>query len=629
MCGIAGFQGQYPRHALTRLSAAIRHRGPDHSGEWVHERSGTGLAHRRLSIIDVSARGNQPMVDRRSQATMVFNGEIYNYRALRAELAADGHRFCSDSDSEVLLALFCAHGESMLTRLNGIFAFAIHDPADDSLFIACDAMGVKPVYYSDGVSGFVFASELKALLDAGVVDRTLDVEALYRTLGFIWSPGGATPVRSVRRLGPGQALRVRGGQLQRSWTWAPPAWSATTQPIPDGAAVAAVTAAVRTAVHRQMVADVPVGAFLSGGLDSSAVVAMAREQSPHIDCFTIDTGPAMDAGVTDDLPYARRVARHLGVRLHEIHVDATRMAADLSRMVEVLDEPLADPASLHVMYISQLARQHGIKVLLSGAGGDDIFTGYRRHRALMAEERYWGRFPRPVRRALRTGSATLGTRTVAGRRIAKAFAHADWPAGKRLAGYFLWADPERVRSLFAPEHRHQLGQLSMTGPLETYLGTISAEHPLQRMLALEQRFYLPDHNLLYTDRMSMAAGVEVRVPLLDTDLVRLANLLPPDLKQRGRHGKWVLKRAMEPYLPADVIHRPKTGFGAPVRRWLRHDLRELVDDTLDPAVLRRRGLFDPGAVAALVADDRAGRVDAAYTIMGLLCIELWCRRYAA
>lgn len=215
-----------------------------------------------------------------------------------------------------------------------------------------------------------------------------------------------------------------------------------------------------------------------------------------------------------------------------------------------------------------------------------------------------------------------------GRRLAKAFAHADLPPDKRLVGYFLWADPERVLGLFAPEHRAALANEVMTAPLDDYLGGLPADlPPLQRMLALEQRFFLTDHNLLYTDKMSMAAGVEVRVPFLDNDLVRLANALPPDLKQRGAEGKWVLKKAMEPYLPHDVIYRPKTGFGAPLRHWLRHELREWVGDILSADTLRRRGLFDPKAVAALVADDRAGRVDAAYTILGLVCIEIWCRQF--
>jgi asparagine synthase (glutamine-hydrolysing) len=380
-------------------------------------------------------------------------------------------------------------------------------------------------------------------------------------------------------------------------------------------------------VHRQLVSDVPVGAFLSGGLDSSSVVAMAREVSPEIECFTIDTGGVRDVGFMDDLPHARRVAAHLGVRLHEIRVDSSRMAADLERMVQQLDEPLGDPAPLNVLYISQLARQHGVKVLLSGAGGDDLFTGYRRHRALQME-RYWAWLPVAARRGLRQLTSHSGQSGALGRRMAKAFAHADLPTDRRLVGYFLWADPARLRGLFAPEHRSALADRQMTEPMDAHLESLPAGlPPMQRMLALEQRFFLVDHNLLYTDKMSMATGVEVRVPFLDNDLVRLANALPPGLKQRGAEGKWVLKRAMEPFLPHSAIYRPKTGFGAPLRHWLRNELREWVGDLLSPDTLRRRGLFDPQAVTKLVEDDRAGRVDAAYTILSLLCIETWCRAF--
>ncbi len=627
MCGIAGFYGPLRTEFLGRMAGTIAHRGPDDAGEWISPGGKVGLAHRRLSIIDLSPLGHQPMLDAAGAAVIVFNGEIYNFRELRAQLEAEGHRFLSQSDTEVLLVLYRVRGEAMLPMLNGIFAFAIFDQSDRTLFLACDPMGVKPLYFSEGRDGFVFASELKALAMLPNLSRPLDVAALYRYLGFLWSPGGATPFKGVGRLGPGEALRVKDGRVARRWRWAAPVSMKVQFSSDETETIRSVQGALRTAVRRQLIADVPVGAFLSGGLDSGAVVAMAREVSPDIECFTIDTGTVRDPGVVDDLPYARRVAKHLGVKLHEIRVDSSRMAADLERMVFQLDEPLADPAPLNVLYISQLARQHGVKVLLSGAGGDDLFTGYRRHRALMLEC-YWAWMPQAARQGLRTVTSSIGQGGALGRRLAKAFAHADLPPDKRLVGYFLWADPERVLGLFAAEHRAALANEVMTAPLDDYLGALPPGlSPLQRMLALEQRFFLTDHNLLYTDKMSMAAGVEVRVPFLDNDLVRLANALPPELKQRGAEGKWVLKKAMEPYLPHDVIYRPKTGFGAPLRHWLRHELREWVGDILSADTLRRRGLFDPKAVAALVADDQAGRVDAAYTILGLVCIEIWCRQF--
>lgn len=627
MCGILGFSGSFDPAALNAGLRAIAHRGPDDSGVFFDALAGVGLGHARLSIIDLSPLGHQPMLNASGAAVIVFNGEIYNFRELRSELESGGYNFRGHSDTEVLLALYLARGDAMLPLLNGIFAFAIYDRTEQTLFLACDAMGVKPLYFTEGRDGFVFASELKALVACGGVAGSLDASALFRYLGFLWCPGGATPLAGVLRLGPGEALRVKAGRTIRRWQWAPSAWVVVPSALDAGEAIRRVQTGLRAAVHRQLVADVPVGAFLSGGLDSSAVVAMAREVSPDIECFTIDTGTVRDTGVTDDLPYARQVAKHLGVRLHVIQVDSSRMAADLERMVVQLDEPLADPAPLNVLYISQLARQQGVKVLLSGAGGDDLFTGYRRHRALMLE-RYWEWLPRAARQGLCNLTAYFGQGGSLGRRLAKAFAHAGLPADQRLAGYFLWADPARVLGLFAPGHRAALASEAMTAPLVDYLAALPPGlEPLQRMLALEQRFFLADHNLLYTDKMSMVAGVEVRVPFLDNDLVRLANALPTGLKQGGAEGKWVLKKAMEPYLPHKVIYRPKTGFGAPLRHWLRHELREWVGDMLSAETLRRRGLFDPKTVAALVADDQAGRVDAAYTILGLVCIEIWCREF--
>jgi asparagine synthase (glutamine-hydrolysing) len=626
MCGIAGFSGDFDPAVASRAGAALRHRGPDDAAEWYSRDGRVGLAHRRLSIIDVSPAGRQPMSSDAGHVVS-FNGEIYNYRELRSELKQAGHAFRTQSDTEVLLQLYAARGEAMLPLLNGIFAFAMFDRSDGSLLLACDAFGIKPLYFAEGPTGVVFASELKALVASGAIEASLDLTVLFRILGFLWSPGGATPLKGVGRLGPGEALRVKDGRVTRRWRWLPQPWADRAPLTGTADAADAVRDALRTAVHRQLVSDVPVGAFLSGGLDSTSVVAMAREAAPGIQCFTIDTGGEADPGVAADLPYARQAAGHLGVTLHEVRVDAPRMAARLEEMVARLDEPLADPAPLNVLFISELARQTGIKVLLSGAGGDDLFSGYRRHQALVAE-RYWASLPTPVRRGLRMATSRVGKRQAVGRRLSRMFAAADAAPDARLTSYFLWTDPSRITGLFRADVAAVLDERSLTAPFQDYLASLPTDlSPLDRMLALEQRFFLTDHNLLYTDKMGMSAGVEIRVPFLDTDLVRLANSLPWDMKQRGRQSKWVLKKAMEPLLPRAILHRPKTGFGAPVRRWLRHEWRDLVGDTLSPASLANRGVFDPAAVGRLMADDRAGRVDGAYTILALVCIEIWCRRF--
>jgi asparagine synthase (glutamine-hydrolysing) len=306
----------------------------------------------------------------------------------------------------------------------------------------------------------------------------------------------------------------------------------------------------------------------------------------------------------------------------------TEMASEIETMIYHLDEPQPDPAPLNAYFISRLARENGIKVLLSGAGGDDIFTGYRRHHALMREG-LWSWLPGPLRGAVAAVMRRLPVGHPALRRLVKVLQYAGRTGDARLVSYFFWLHPTWIRGLLAPEVAAELSPASDVGaPLLETLGRLGGDtHVLDRMMFLECKHFLPDHNLAYTDKMAMAAGVEVRVPMLDTELVEHAFGLPVDLRQRGREGKWVLKRAMEPYLPRDVIYRPKSGFGAPLRRWLRHDLAERVEDVLSEETLRRRGLFDPAGVRRLVEADRAGRVDAAYTIFGLMCVEIWCRLF--
>ena len=628
MCGIIGFSGGFSSSALRAGLNAIAHRGPDDSGEFFDPAAGVGLGHVRLSIQDLSPLGHQPMVDSNGLVELIFNGEIYNFKELRSELEAAGYRFRGHSDTEVLLALYLTQGESMLQRLNGIFAFAIWDSRTRTLLLARDALGVKPLYFAEVARGVAFCSEIKGLLPLVPEARELDPAALHRYLSFLWCPGEGTPLKSVRKVLPGQAMLIREGRVARCWAWYDlPVCSLQPATAGPGEVIENATTHLRQAVQRQMVADVPVGAFLSGGLDSSAVVAFAREQEQGIRCFTIDAIGGQEPGVTDDLPYARRVAKHLNVPLEVVTIDSGRMAADLELMVSQLDEPLADPAPLNVLYISQLARQQGIKVLLSGAGGDDLFTGYRRHRAIQLE-RYWSWLPASTRDWLDATTSRLDQRNPFFRRLAKLFSGAGLSGDARIARYFAWAKEADLLALYSPEFRAQLAGVSATQPMLDFLQPFDAQvQPLARMLALEQRFFLADHNLIYTDKMSMAAGVEVRVPFLDLDLVNFAASVPLHFKQHGQQGKWVLKKAMEPFLPQDVIYRPKSGFGAPLRRWMRNELLELRNDLLSARSLSERGLFNPTAVQKLIADNDSGRVDASYTLLSLLCVEIWCRRF--
>jgi len=568
------------------------------------------------------------MRDPATGCVITYNGELYNFRALRSELIEHGHRFISESDTEVLLRLYVARGAAMLPALDGIFAFAIWDPRTRTVLLARDQLGVKPLYVAAPSGGVLFASEIKALLASPAISRDLDIHAIDATIRHLWCPGPRTVLAGVRKVEPGCALELRDGRVVREWRYfdfpVQEPWSGA----PPSDLRAAMKAQLERAVQDQVVSDVPVGAFLSGGLDSSAVVAFARRHVERIPCFTMrfSSGNTASEGFDDDLPYARMVAKHLGTELIEVPV-GTEIAGELEQMVYQLDEPQADIAPLNVRRIAEAARDRGIKVLLSGAGGDDLFAGYRRHQAAMID-RYWGWLPRTARRGLRIGSAALSQRHPLTRRIAKVFQAADDGRDERVVSYFDWmARAERAR-LLRPE---LAATLASTPPYQPLLDSVrqlpEGVDPVNRAIYLDGRYFLPDHNLNYTDKMAMSVGVEVRVPLIAVELARFASHLPVDQKVRGRTGKWLLREAVSDMLPVEVITRSKTGFGVPLRTWLHHDLAPLVGDVLSPEALRRRGLFDPAAVQGLISADRSGRIDAAYPILALVCLELWCRAF--
>ena len=627
MCGIAGFSGRPVAEIADTVLDALGHRGPDGRGRFNSSCGFVSLFQTRLAIIDPTPDGAQPMTTPDGLVTISFNGEIYNFRELRAELQAQGYIFRSHTDTEVLLALYLRHGTAMLERLNGIFAFGIWDARSKSLFVARDALGVKPLYFSESGNSFAFASEIKALLCFPWISRTLDLQALAHYVRYLWCPAPRTPLTEVKKLEPGKALIVRDGKILKHWRY-----YTLPAPGPDmSRSVADWTAEVREvlerAVERQMVSDVPLGAFLSGGLDSSAVVAFARRHTREtLQCFTIDFDDdlAEEEGVVTDLPYAQCVAKQLHVDLHVGHV-GSEIASGLEWMVQQLDEPLADFAALNAFFIARVAREHGIKVLLSGAGGDDLFTGYRRHRALGLDV-IWDNLPVRLRRFAAAIGRNLPGRPPSVRQAAKLLNAAGLNGDERLASYFDWASPSAVRSLLLPELA-QATSLDEEPLLEALKEAPQTATTLQRMLLLEQRYFLADHNLNYTDKMCMAVGVEARVPFLDLEVMDLAARIPDGYRQHGAAGKWILKKAMEGILPDHVIYRPKTGFGVPFRSWLRGPLNALVHDVLSSESLRKRGIFDSSAVAQLLKDEELGRTDHAYSVLSLMCIELWCRGF--
>ena len=633
MCGLGGYmlsQAQFPtQNILETIINQILHRGPDGQGVYENRNHKIGLAHTRLSIQDLSSNGHQPMINENGTVVLVYNGELYNFKELRSELEKKGKKFKSHSDTEVLLNLYLNEGQKMLSKLNGIFTFAIWDQRNKTFFIARDNFGVKPLYYLTLNDNFFFASEIKALVPFLEKFKTINFEALNKYLTYLWCPGKDTPFKYVHKLLPGEALLVSEGKIKKSWKWYyPPVFNKKTKKfMSKETAINCTRTHLRRAVNRQMIADVPVGAFLSGGLDSSAVVAFAREQNKNIQCFTIDTQDSYEKGDTDDLPYARKVAKHLDVPLEIVKVSSDKMAGDIEKMIKILDEPIADPAALNVFYISELARKNGIKVLLSGAGGDDIFTGYRRHNALM-HEHLWRWLPKKIQVSLFNISSKLDQKNNFFRRIAKLLKGANLDGDERIVNYFTWNERNDINQLFTSEFKSKLNNSIASSTMIEYLSQIPKNtSKLDRMLSLEQQFFLADHNLIYTDRMSMALGVEVRVPFLDKELVEFAFNIPDQYKQKETEGKWVLKKALEKYLPREVIYRPKTGFGVPLRRWMRNDLRDYLGKNLSFQNVKDRGLFNPKAVKKLIEDNDKGKIDASYTLFSLLCIEIWCKNY--
>ncbi len=628
MCGIGGYSGDFTEELAGEFVARLRHRGPDDSGVFTDRAAEVGLAHTRLSILDLSSRAHQPMSDPATGCVIVYNGELYNFRRLRAELVAQGHQFVSDSDTEVLLQLYGVHGTAMLSLLDGIFAFAIWDPRDRSLFIARDHFGVKPLYLATTPRGVLFSSEIKALLASSAVSRELDLPAIDATIRHLWCPGPRTVLAGVRKLEPGTAVIVRAGRIVGEWRYFDVPVQEPHEEASEADLRKGMADVLDRAVRDQLVSDVPIGAFLSGGLDSSAVVAFARLHVDRLPCFTMRfaSGSTRDEGFDDDLPYARRVASHLQVELIEVPVGG-EIAGELEQMIYQLDEPQADVAPLNVKRIAEAARARGIPVLLSGSGGDDLFAGYRRHWAATLE-RYWRWVPWWARRGLQRASTMMPQRIPLARRAAKVFRDADADADARLAGYFDWLGSAERRRLYHPDVAAALAAAPRYAPLLDSIRKLpSSVHPVNRTLYLDARYFLPDHNLNYTDKMAMASGVEVRVPLLAVDVARFAARLPVQQKLRGRTGKWILREAARDLLPPEVLSRSKTGFGVPLRTWLHRELAPLMHDVLSPSSLAAHRIFAPDAVARLVEADRTGRVDAAYPILAIMTIELWCRSF--
>ncbi len=623
MCGIHGiyrFDGARPSaQTLAAMGERTRHRGPDDAG--IHIDGPCGIAMRRLSIIDLEG-GHQPLSNADGTLWLVCNGEIYNFRELRSELQAKGYAFKTGSDCEVLLNLYDAEGDAFVERLNGMFDFALWDARRQRLLIGRDRLGVKPLYVLQDGAQLAFASEAKALLAMPGQRAELDrgVLADYLHLGYVAAP--ACIFKGLRKLPPATLLSVEAGKVRQWRYWRLPERVDTATSEAEWSH--RVLVQLEESVRMQMVADVPIGAFLSGGVDSSAVVGfMARHSSQPIRTYAIGFAGGKAEALYNELPYARRVAELFGTRHREIVVKPDVVAL-MPKLLWHMDEPLSDTAFITTFLVSEFARQD-VKVILSGVGGDELFGGYRRYLGPLYAERYQ-RLPQWARSATSFAAARLPSDrhspVLNAMRLAKGFVgSAEMNADDRYRSHVQILDRERVAALLlAPSS-------AAVDALGAAFSTARQDDELNRLFAVDGETQLPDDLLMLTDRMSMAVSLECRVPLLDHELVELAASIPASIKVSGGRLKSLLKRSLGGLLPPDILDRPKRGFGTPMGAWLKKELAPTLRRLLAPEVVRERRLFHVEAVQRLLADHQSNRIDGTDPLLALMNLEIWSRMY--
>ncbi len=632
MCGIAGYAGLHRPELLGPMTDAMVHRGPDDSGTWCDPEAEIGLGHRRLSIIDLSPAGRQPMCNADESIWITYNGELYNYPEHRERLVKKGYPFRSQSDTEVLIALYETMGLDFLKELNGIFAFALWDAKKRRLILARDHAGIKPLYFRQDGRRLYFASEIKALLKIPGAPRELNLASVPDYLTFLWVPGENTLLNGIKKLEPGHYAIWENGRFEtKRWF--------DLEYVPDESRseeewTEAVHETFMRTTRRQMVSDVPLGAFLSGGLDSSSIVACMRNVFPDrvINAYTVrfDRGAMAKEQGVDDYPYARKVAKALDVRLKSVmlHPDVISL---LPKMVYHLDEPDADPAVFPSYLISKLAREDGTTVLLSGTGGDEVFFGYRSHQAYRLYERFaWmSKFPFSsiVSAGVGASNSLLGAQNRLARRVAKFRRGLTERGLARHLEVADWSSHAVREGLFDDTVFDSIDTYDSAECMRRYADDFRGEGELNFHSHLLVQTFLAAHNFLYTDKSSMAVGLEARVPFMDVELMRLSAQIPERYKLKGNVTKSVLKDAMERYLPRDLIHRKKTGFGAPLRTWIQEDLHDTIQFFLGPGQVSRRGIFKPEQVRRILDENAAGKQDHAYLIYALVNLELWMQSF--
>ncbi|MGH9310923.1 MAG: asparagine synthase (glutamine-hydrolyzing) [Vicinamibacterales bacterium] len=622
MCGIAGFADSSrsaPRPTDSDVSLVhsmcevIRHRGPDDEG--VHAEPGVGLGMRRLSIIDLST-GRQPIHNEDLTVWVVFNGEIYNYRELRRELEALGHRFYTSSDTETIVHAYEAWGEAAFGRLRGMFGIALWDRTAATLLLARDRAGIKPLYFAERGSRLYFGSELKSLIAAGAVDRELDLGALDHYLSFLYTPRDRAIFRNVRKLPPGHYLKWSSGRLDVRQYWQ----IGSSEPFRGSAddAASALQDVLADAVRSHMISDVPLGAFLSGGVDSSIVVGlMARASDRPVKTFSI----GFDVPQFDELEHARTVSNHFGTEHHEFVVRPDGLGI-LDRLIAHFDEPFADSSAIPTWYVSEIARRH-VTVVLSGDGGDELFGGYDRYLPHPRVAQF-DSIPLPGKRTM---AGLLWPMLPHGARGKNFLRHVSRSDDGRYLDSIAFFQTDEKEALYTGDVRRSLGSLSAESALGRHFERFGGLPAHSRMMRFDFETYLPEDVLTKVDRMSMAHSIESRVPLLDNEVIEFASTLPASLKIADGRRKYILKEAARTLLPAEILDRRKQGFGVPLGVWFRGGLTDVFSDVLRSPRTRQRGYFETAFVDRLLDEHLAAKRDHTLRLWQLLVFELWHRHY--
>ena len=627
MCGIVGIIERDPLRPVPpvdveRMVRTLNHRGPDEEGSVLLP--GVGLAMRRLSIVDI-AGGQQPFANEDGTMQVVANGEIYNFAEVKEDLARCGHQFRSRSDVEVLVHAYEEWGESFLRRIRGMFALAIWDSRRQTLIAARDRAGEKPLYYTHTPQGLRIASEIKALLSRPEVDRTVDVEAVDQFLTYEYVIAPRTIFRNIHKLLPGHYLVYRAGELavRRYWDVA----SVAVREWTEDDAAEALRATLSKAVHSQMMADVPIGLFLSGGIDSSAVGILLRDAPGGSDVTSFSMG--FDDGSYNELPYAREVAALCGTK-HIEGMVTPDVASLFDRLIVHLDEPFADVSLFPTYLVSRMASER-VKVVLTGDGGDELFGGYDAYEAEALAGKWAGLLPeRAARAADRVLSMVPPTEQKKGlvnkaQRFVDGLAHA--PASIAHYRWMTFLNAGDKAQLYTPAFQQGLVSSDVYAPVREALDRSRSTDLLNRQLYADLSIYLADDILVKVDRMSMATSLETRAPFLDVDVMELAFSMPGRLKIHNGRRKHVVKQAMRGLLPDRILNRKKEGFSIPMKQWLKRELRPLMDRLLEPERLARRGFVEPAAVAKMIDEHCAGRANHAHVLFSLMVFERWAEEF--